>query len=74
MTDENGRGGFNPLKRPLCWISDHEWVDDAFMGDGQECARCGAFDEANHLLRQWAVIFAIGYLAGALTLGSLVIL
>lgn len=59
----------NPLKRPLCWKSEHEWIDDPFMGSGQECARCGVYDEPDHELRQWAAIFALGWFIGAITVG-----
>lgn len=41
----DSEGGSNPFKRPLCWYGEHEWVDDGFMDGGQECARCGAWDD-----------------------------
>lgn len=33
------------LHSPICWLKGHTWTDDPFLGDGQECSRCGTFDD-----------------------------
>lgn len=57
-------------KRPLCWHTEHEWVDDGFMDNGQECARCGAFDSTpGSLTDDPAFVFLAGLFVGVSVAG-----
>lgn len=60
----------NTLLKPYCCLREHQWVDDPFMGDGQECERCGAFDHdykgtQTHIVEGAILVgFGIGFIVG----------
>lgn len=62
----------HPWSRLYCWHSGHHWVDDGFMGDTHECARCGAFDGPIHVGK--AEAFILGMAVGTIMVAGMVLI
>lgn len=62
----------------VCWYRGHVWVDDPFMGDGKECARCGRLDGLRQdfgtlVTSGYVLAYLFGLLTGLVLLGVVVL-